>query len=289
MNTIREAVLEARRKGVAVGHFNASNSEAVTAIFRAAQNLRVPVVVGFSEGERDFFGIPQAVAVVRSIREKYDFPIYVNADHTYSLERVKEAVDAGFDSVIYDGTELSFEDNVKAARDAVAYARSKDRDIVIECELGFIGKSSKVLDELPDGVKISAEHLTKPEDAARFVKETGADMLAPAVGNVHGMLRGGKDPALDIERVAAIAQAAPVPLVLHGASGNSAEDIAAAIKAGVGIVHINTELRVAFRKALLLSLQENPDEVAPYKYLKDPVKAMQKVVEEKLKIFNNIQ
>ena len=288
MKTIREAVLEARSKGVAVGHFNASNSEAVTAIFRAAQNLKVPVIVGFSEGERDFFGVRQAVAVVKSLREEHDFPIYVNADHTYSWERVKEAIDAGFDSVIFDGTELPFEENVKIARESVAYAKKRDHDVVIECELGFIGKSSKILDELPEGVKISSDHLTKPEDAARFIKETGADMLAPAVGNVHGMLRGGKDPALHIDVVKVVSEATKVPLVLHGASGNSAEDIKAAIAAGIGIVHINTELRVAFRNSLRVSLQENPDEVAPYKFLKEPVKAMQKVVDEKLKIFNNL-
>lgn len=288
MKTLREFVKEASENGKAVGHFNASNSEGVSAIFKAAQALSVPVIVGFSEGERDFIGVRQGPAFVKSLRESFDFPIFVNADHTYSLERVKEAIDAGFDSVIYDGSESPFEENVKIAREAVAYAQKINPEIIIEGELGFIGKSSKILDELPVGVKITEEYLTTAEAASKFVKETGVDMLAPAVGNVHGMLRGGKDPALHIDRVKEIYESVKLPLVLHGASGNSKEDIAAAIKAGVAIVHVNTELRVAYRKALQLSLQENPDEVAPYKYLKDPAKAMQKIVDEKLRIFNNL-
>ena len=147
---------------------------------------------------------------------------------------------------------------------------------------------SKVLEGIPEGVKITEEFLTKPEEAKRFVVETGVDMLAPAVGNIHGMLKGGKDPALNIQRIKEIKEVVGIPMVLHGASGNSAEDIKAAISAGMSCVHINTEIRVAFRQALVKSLQENPDEVAPYKYMKDAVLAVEKVVEEKLKLFSNL-
>jgi fructose-bisphosphate aldolase class II len=113
-------------------------------------------------------------------------------------------------------------------------------------------------------------------------------MLAPAVGNFHGMLKGGVDPALNIKRIKEIADAVKIPLVLHGASGNSASDIRAAIEAGVAIVHINTEIRVAYRDGLKASLLANPNEVAPYKILKPAIEAVQKVVEDKLKIFNNL-
>lgn len=288
MKTLKEYILDAQARKVAVGHFNVSNLEAVWGIFRAAQKLNVPVIIGVSEGERDFFGAKQIAAVVKSIREQYNFPIFLNADHTYSVERVKEAVDAGFDAVIFDATEVPFEENVRQAKECVAYARSKNPNIIIESELGFIGKSSKVLEGIPDGVKITEEFLTKPEDAFRFVAETGVDMLAPAVGNIHGMLKGGKDPALNIKRIKEISEAARVPLVLHGASGNSAEDIRAAIDAGVAVVHINTEIRVAYRDALKLSLQGNPEEVAPYRILKPAVLAVEKVVEDKLRIFNKL-
>ena len=288
MKTLRETVAEAMKKGVAVGHFNISNIEALWGIFNAAKKLGVPVIIGVSEGERDFVGVRQAAALVKSIRDEYDYPIYLNADHTYSVARVKEAIDAGFDSIIIDGAKLSFEENVAMASECVKYARACGRDVLVEGELGYIGQSSKVLDAIPEGVTLSEESLTSPEVAKNFVEKTGVDMLAPAVGNFHGMLRGGVDPKLNIERIKAISNATGIPLVLHGGSGNSAEDFQAGINAGVGIVHINTEIRVAYRDALKKFLQENPDEVAPYKILKSAVNAVENVVEAKLKIFNKL-
>jgi fructose-bisphosphate aldolase class II len=129
--------------------------------------------------------------------------------------------------------------------------------------------------------------MTKPEDAKRFVKETGINLLAPAIGNIHGVVRGG-DPALNTDRAREICQAIGIPIVLHGASGNTASDIQKTILAGAAIVHVNTELRIAYRAGLLKALSMDQDEVSPYKYLKSAKQAMQRVVEEKLKIFNEI-
>ena len=286
--TLKETVFDAKERGVAVGHFNISNLEGLWAIFRAAESLKLPVIIGVSEGERDFIGIPQVVALVRSIAKEFDYPIYLNADHTYSFERVKEVIDAGFDSVIFDGAKLSLEENIAQAKKCVEYARKSGRDVLVEGELGYIGQSSKILDAVPEGVMLDEASLTHPEDAKRFVEETGVDLLAPAVGNIHGMLKGGSDPRLNISVVEKVRESSGVPLVLHGGSGNSAEDFQMAIKGGVSIVHINTELRVAYRDALKRSLQENPDEVAPYKILKPGLQAMVRVVEDKLKLFNFI-
>ncbi|HEU0080983.1 MAG TPA: class II fructose-bisphosphate aldolase [Candidatus Paceibacterota bacterium] len=293
MKTLREHVSEAMDRKVAIGHFNISNVEGFWAVVRAARELgqgagrEIPVIIGVSEGERSFIGVDQAKALVETLQREGQ-AVYLNADHTYSYDKVKEAVDARYDSVIYDGTEASFDDNAAATRKCVEYARSVNPDMLVEGELGFIGKSSKVLSEIPAGVQIGEEFLTKPEEAKRFVDLTGIDMLAPAVGNIHGMLSGGKDPALNIKRIREIAQAVKVPLVLHGGSGNSAEDFTAAIDAGVAVIHVNTEIRVAYRKALMRSLEENRDEVAPYKIMKPAVQAMQAVVTEKLKVFNKI-
>lgn len=290
--TLKQVVGKARESKVAIGHFNISNLEALWGIFRGAQSLNLPVIIGVSEGERDFVGVRQAVALVKSIRDEYDYPIFLNADHTYSFEKVKEAIDAGFDSVIFDGAKLSFEENVKITKQCVKYARESskqtDRDVLIEGELGFIGTSSKVLDEIPEGVMLDGKSLTDPVKAKEFVLETGVDMLAPAVGNFHGMLRGGVDPKLNIERVKQISEATGIPLVLHGGSGNSEDDFKQSIANGIAIIHINTEIRVAYRDALKKSLQEDPDEVAPYKILKPSVKAVQDVVISKLKFFNNL-
>ena len=285
--TLKSYVEEALIKKVAIGHFNISNIEGFWAVVNAAKKLKVPVIIGVSEGEREFMGVRQVRALVDSVKSK-DFPIFLNADHTYSFEKVKEVVDSGYDSVIYDGTEQSFDDNVAATKKCVAYAKKINPEILVEAEIGFIGKSSKILDAIPEGVKISEEFLTKPDEAKKFRDATGVDMLAPAVGNIHGMLSGGKDPALNIGRIAEISKAVKVPLVLHGGSGNSAEDFVAAIDSGVAIIHVNTEIRVAFRDALVAQVTKDPSQVAPYKIMKPTVEAMQKVIEEKLRIFNKM-
>ncbi len=288
MKTLREYIQDAEMNKVAIGHFNISNMEAVWAISNVARKLNVPVIIGVSEGERDFFGVRQIAAVVKSLREEFAHPIFLNADHTYSVKGVREAIDAGFDAVIFDGAKLSFDENVAAAKECVEYARGVGHEVLVEAELGFIGQSSKILDAVPEGVNLSEEGLTKPEEASMFVEKTGVDLLAPAVGNFHGMLKGGIDPKLNIERIEELREACGIPMVLHGGSGNSADDFSAAIDAGISIVHINTELRIAYRDALKFSLQENPEEVAPYKILKPTVTAMEKIVEAKLKVFNKM-
>ncbi len=286
MKTLRDYISDFGKDGRAIGHFNISSLDALWGIFNAARSFDLPVIIGVSEGEEDFVGTEQAVALVRSLRETYNYPIFLNADHHYSFERVKKAIDAGFDAVIVDAVKLPLDENIALTKKCVEYARevSKNtgRDILVEAELGFIGQSSKILDEIPDGV--SEESMTTPEDAKAFVEATGVDLLAPSVGNVHGMVRGG-NPRLHPERVKAIRDACGVPLVLHGGSGTMNEDFVECIKNGIDIVHINTEIRVAYRDAVKKSFIENPDEVAPYKFLKPGMLAVQKVVEERIKLF----
>jgi len=286
MKALRQYIKEAEEKGIAIGHFNISNLETLRGIFNVAKKLDLPVIIGTAEGERKFIGTKQAVALVKSLREEYNFPIFLNADHTKTVEGVKEVIDAGYDAVIFDGTDLSYDENLRLTKECVEYARKVNPEIMVEAELGFIGASSKVLEKIPEGVKITEEFLTKPEEAVKFVEATDIDMLAPAVGNIHGMLKGGVDPALNINVVKNINNAVSIPLVLHGASGNSKDDIQAAIKAGMSVVHVNTEIRVAFRKALEESLSAKPEEVSPYKYMDKCIEAVERVVEEKMRIFN---
>jgi fructose-bisphosphate aldolase class II len=281
---LRETVQNAAKDRKAIGHFNISNLEGLWAIFRSAKELDQPVIIGVSEGERDFIGIPQTRALVSSFRDEFDFPIYLNADHTYSFDRVREVVDAGFDAVIFDGSSLPLEENIKITKQCVEYAKAKNPDILVEGELGYIGKSSQLLDEIPEGA--SDVNLTSPEDARRFVAETGVDLFSPAVGNIHGMLKNAPNPRLHIDLIKDIKEAAGVPLVLHGGSGIADEDFTAAIASGVSIVHINTELRVAYRNGLKHSLQEYPEEIAPYKILKEAVLDMKKVASERLRLFS---
>jgi fructose-bisphosphate aldolase class II len=291
MHTLREAIAEAEQKKVAIGHFNISDSEQLSAIFSSAQSLSVPVIIGTSEGERDFLGVRRAVALVQSLREEYDYPIYLNADHTYSFERVKEAVDAGYDAVIFDGTKFPLEENIAETKKCVEYARSvsasRGADILVEGEIGYIGTSSKLLDELPQGVD-PENAITTAEELVRYVKETEVDLVAPAVGNLHGMLKGGKNPDLNIERIKELRAIGGIPMVLHGGSGISDQDFTDAIQAGIAIVHINTEIRVAYRDGIKNILAETPDEIAPYRFMKGGVDGVARIVEERLRLFNHM-
>lgn len=285
METLREVLQHAANNGRAVGHFNVSDSTQLNGIFEVAQELGAPVLIGVSEGEQDFIGLYQVAALVRAIREENDHPIFLNADHHHSIEGCKAAMDAGFDEVLFDGAKLSEEDNIAQTKEVVAYARASGRDVMVEAELGYIGTSSKLLDAVPEGAGLD---MTTPELASRFVTATGIDLLAPSVGNIHGMLKDMPDPRLDIPRVEAIAKAVGIPLVLHGASGNSEEDVSGCIKGGVRIVHINTEIRVAYRKGIEAALAADKDEVSPYKYLGKGKEAMKEIVRAKIKLFGGL-
>ncbi len=288
MQNLREIIDEARKKKRAVGHFNISDVVALRAIFRAARELELPVVIGTSEGERAYLGPRQAAALVRSLREEFDYPIFLNADHTHSFEKIKEAVAAGYDAVLFDGSALSWEENIRETRKVVAYVKEKNPEIVVEGEIGYIGSSSRVLDKPPEGAAIRAEDLTTSAQAEEFVRETGVDLLSPAVGNLHGMFRNAPNPRLDVARVREIANAVPVPLVLHGGSGIADEDFVAAIEAGVAVIHINTELRLAWREGISRALREKQDEIAPYKLYPAAEEGIYEVAKRRMMLFSRI-
>jgi len=280
MKNLREYLAWAEEKHVAIGHFNVSDSEGFKAVVETAKELEVPVIIGVSEGERDFIGMDEIVSLVKIAKEAC-LPVFLNADHTYSVEKAKNAIDAGVDSVIIDLADKKYEENVQITKEVVLYAH--DKDVLVEGELGYIGKSSKVLESLPEGVSVKTQ--TNPEEAAEFVKITGIDLLAPSVGNVHGIVKTG-NPKLNIERIRALREVVGVPLVLHGGSGITDEDFRKAIEAGIRIIHINTELRIAYREGIEEGLKSG--EIAPYKFLAEGVTEMKKVVHDRLKLFNKL-
>ena len=283
MSTLRDAFDWAKGRGVALGHFNVSDSTQFRAIVSAAEELGVPVIIGVSEGEREFIGVHEVAALVASAKAQ-GLPVFLNADHTHSVEGCKEVIDAGFDATIYDGTKESLEENIAHTKEVVAYAKASGKDVLVEAELGYIGTSSKLLDEVPDDVVKAA--LPSAEDAIRFVSEAGVDLLAPAVGNIHGMLKGRSNPALSIDHIAAIAEAVETPLVLHGGSGISDDDFRKAIDAGMRIVHINTEIRVAYRRGIEEGLAADAEQISPYHYLAPGYEGVKRVVLERLKLFS---
>lgn len=287
MFSLYDAIREAESKKIAVGHFNISDLTAFKGIFEAAVKLNTPVIIGVSEGEREFLGVKNAASLVKNLRGE-GFPIFLNADHTHSLDKAKEAVDAGFDAVLFDGGKLPIEENIKITKEVVDYAKNKNESILVEGELGYIGSGSVILKEMPEGAAVSENDFTQPEIAREFVEKTGIDLLAPAVGNIHGMFANMPNPRLDIKRIMDIRSASNAPLVLHGGSGTSDEDFSQAIEAGISVIHINTEIRIAWRQGMEKALRDNPENIVPYKVLPVAIEEIQGVVSKRLKLFNKM-
>lgn len=286
MQTLRQVLEQAEAKGVAIGHFNISDSIILKAVFNSARNLNVPVVVGASEGERKFAGDRQLFALVRSLRDEYGFPIFLNADHTHSLPSAIEAAKSGFDWIVFDLSALPFDENVRQTKAAVNELKGLRPDVLVEGEIGDIGSGSEIHDAAPDLKK----GLTTPAQAKQFIEETRVDTLAPAVGNMHGMLKsmvaGDAKKRLDIERIREIKAATGIFMTLHGGSGTDDNDFRAAITAGITVVHINTEVRLAWRHGFDAAFANQPNEIVPYKILPQVVTSIQEVVADRLALFS---
>ena len=288
MDGLRNVLTHLETDAAALGHFNVSDLVMLKAVVAAGQ-VGVPILVGASEGERDFFGVRQLAAVVKSLREEFDVPIFLNADHTHSLAKAVEAARAGFDEIIVDFSALPFEQNVLNTKQALEAIKAINPGILVEGEIGDIGTGSEIHEEARSEFK----KLTTAEEARLFVQSTGIDILAPAVGNAHGMVEsmveGKTKKHLDIERIAQIKKATRVFLTLHGGSGTNDEDFRKAIAAGINIIHVSTELRVAWKKSLQRSLAADPKDVVPYKILRPVVDSVAQVVGSRLRLFNEKQ
>ncbi|MEK7151376.1 MAG: ketose-bisphosphate aldolase [Patescibacteria group bacterium] len=290
MKTLKQYFQEAAAGRWAIGHFNFSTGDQLRAIVDAAAESKSPVMVGTSEGEAEFIGYDQAVALVRSYQTE-GHAVFLNADHHKSVETCQAALRAHYDTVLVDASKLPYEENVALTKMIVAKAAFNSKrnfnpanpHILVEGELGYLRGSS----EVQESVEISPNDYTKPEQAADFITRTGVDRLAVVFGNIHGIVTE-QEEHLDIEHLKKIIQAVPdMPLVLHGASGLPAEEIKMAIQNGIVNVHINTELRVAYHDELRKELESKPDETTPYKYLDLAFKEVKKMVKEKLELFGS--
>ena len=288
MTNLRDVLTRTAQERVAVGHFNIADFSLLKAVFAAAYELKVPVIVGASEGERKFMGVRQLAALVRSLREEFDFPIFLNADHTHTLASAVEAAKAGYDAIVFDLSALPIDENARQTKAAVETLKAINPSILIEGEIGDIGTGSEIHDEVPD----LSKGLTDPEEAKRYLAASNIDILSPAVGNMHGMVQsmvqGKTKKRLDLARIAQIKSATGALLTLHGASGTDDDDMRKAIDAGINIIHINTELRIAWRQGLDASLTKHPQEVVPYKILPAAIDAIKEVAASRLKLFNKL-
>jgi len=286
---VKEVLKRAQEGQYAVGSFNFSTAEVLKAIVMAAKELNSPTIVSTSEGEGEFIGMAEAAALVGAWRHGTKLPIILNLDHGKSLESVKKAIEAGYDAIHFDGSAMSYDENIANTAAIVSYVKGIkekfDREIIVEGELGYLRGSSSVHEE---ALEIKPEDLTSPEQAKDFVERTGVDSLAIVIGNAHGIFLKSEE-GLNLERLAQIREALgeKVFLVLHGGSGIPEDDIKKAIELGIVKINVNTELRVAYQVGLVKELKEKPTETTPYKILAPSFDAVKSVVKEKIKLFGS--
>ncbi len=277
-NKLKTLLEEARQNRFAVGQFNFSTVCQLRGVAQASEESNTSLICGTSENEAKFVGIREAVFLRDELVKNLKTNIFLNLDHGRSFESIKFAIDSGYDMVHFDGSKLPFEENVKITKKIVQYAGK--RGVVVEGEISKIGGSSQVSE-----AKIEEAPLTSLEKIAKFIAETGVDCIALDVGNVHGIHS--KMPRLQLERVNELQDIVKCYVVLHGGSGIVNREIADAVNRGVVKININTELRVAWRDAILKEMQRNPEESTPYKILPQGQEAVKQKVNEKIKLFNN--
>ena len=281
--TTHEILTKAAEGKYAIGAFNAANIETLKAIVQAAAKLRAPIIIEASDGEVTYMGKHQMVALIKTYREEFNLPIILNLDHAGTLESCLEAIAAGFDYIHFDGSKLAYEENVTIAKQVVAAAHAKG--LPVEGEIDHIQGSSA--DHRTEDVakEQKTELYSSPETARKFVDETQVDTFASFIGNAHGLYSNAKK--IDTALLAKIKQALPDKfLSLHGGSGIPAEDIKEAIKNGIIKINVNAELRVAFHDTLKKVINST-DEIAVYKIMPEVIDAVQKVVEDKIRLFGS--
>ena len=257
--SMTEMLKKANAESYAVGQFNLNNLEFTQAILQAAEAEKSPVILGVSEGAARYMGgFKTVVKMVEGLMEDYKttVPVAIHLDHGSSYEKCKEAIDAGFTSVMIDASHGPFEENIEITSKVVEYAHSKG--VSVEAELGVVGGQED--DVVADGV-IYAD----PKECEELVQRTGIDCLAPALGSVHGPYKG--EPNLGFKEMEEINKTAGVPLVLHGGTGIPTKDIQKAISFGTAKVNVNTENQIASAKVVRQVLAEKPNEYDPRKYL----------------------
>ena len=280
--TAQEILTRAKNEGYALGAFNAGDLEIVKGVIQAGVELRSPLIIEASPGEIKFFGHKNFDCVIENFKKETGLPILTNLDHSLGLEEAQEGIESGFDLIHFDGSSLPYEENVKITKMIVEQAHQKQ--ILVEGEIDKILGESAPHKEEAESVQASGNY-TDPEKVADFVSQTGVDILAVFVGNLHGTYP--QPPKLDLERLKMIAEKLSCFLSLHGGSGLLKEDIKQAIAIGKVVkINVNTELRVAYRETLE-NVLKGSEEVAIYRIMPPVIAAVQKVVEEKIRLFGS--
>jgi fructose-bisphosphate aldolase class II len=274
-------MLKKAQKGrYAVGAFNANNMEFIQAIIETAEEEKAPAILQASQGAIEYAGLDNIVAMVKVMAEKVTVPIALHLDHGTDYYQNIKCLRAGFTSLMFDGSKLPFEENVKITKKVVEMAHVCD--IPVEAELGQIGKMGDS-DEPGVALEKVKETMADPYEAAKFVELTKIDFLAAAVGTIHGC----RTPfaKLDIPRIEKIRELTDVPLVLHGASGVNDEEVRKGISAGICKINIDTRIRMIFTEKIRELIKINPQEIDPRKLLGPAREAAKEVIRERMRVF----
>ena len=274
LTTLKKLLINAG-KNQAIGEFNIHNLEYLQGVVSGGESMSTPVILGITERPLAYMGMEYVVECARVAARNHSIPVCLHLDHGHNLEVIFEAIKAGFSSVMFDGSSLPLEENIEKTLAVVEKAHRAN--ISVEAELGK-------LKGLEDGMKSEENVFTDPEEAQYFVKSTGVDALAVAIGTAHGFYEG--DPKIDLKRLAAINAKVDIPLVLHGGSGVSNESIRGAIKRGIKKINVGTDLKVVSSDAIKQVFAEEPEEIELINFMKPARKAIEEKVREKIKLFN---
>lgn len=254
--TTKELLLDAQKNGYAVGAFNVENMEMVQAVVAAAEELHSPVILQTTPSTVKYADLAYFLANAKVAADQATVPVVMHLDHGSSFELAMRAYRTGYTSIMIDGSHESFEENIRVSK-AVANA-CHPGGVPVEAELGKVGGKE---DDLDGG---EGDPYTDPQEALEFVKRTGIDSLAVAIGTAHGVYKG--EPKLDLDRLSEIRAVVDIPLVLHGTSGVPDETVRKCVKRGICKVNYATDLRIAFSKGVKAVMAENPDVFDPKKY-----------------------
>ncbi len=271
--TTKQMLADADRNGYAIGAFNVENMEMVMAVIKAAQEMKAPVILQTTPSTVKYAGLALYLANVEAAAKAATVPVALHLDHGSSFELAMQALRTGYTSIMIDGSHESFEENIAVTKRVADACRPSG--IPVEAELGKVGGKE-------DDLECDDPGYTDPDDAVKFVNETGISSLAVAIGTAHGIYKG--EPKLDVERLSEIRKVVSIPLVLHGASGVPDEAVKECIRRGISKVNFATELRIAYSDGVKEFLKANPDAFDPKKYGTVGMEHVTALVKQKIEV-----
>jgi fructose-bisphosphate aldolase, class II len=277
--TLKQVLEKAESLNMAIGAFNTHNLEMLPAIIKAAVSQRTPVIIQTSCGTANYVGHRNLVAVCKSMAEEYGADVVLHLDHAKDYNEIRKAIDAGYSSVMFDGSSYPLKENILGTRQVVEYA--KVHGVSVEAELGTVGGTE-------DGIVVEQSEVryTEPADAVEFIEKTGIDALAVAIGTNHGQYKSKTN--INFQRLEEIRNAVAFPLVIHGGTGVKEEDVKKVIDLGIRKFNVGTELLVEWNKKSKECYDANKENISNRENVVPCLNAIQEIVEHKIALFKNM-